>query len=444
MKTTYYKWLLYAACCLCIASCKKFLEEKPDSKLNTPGSNIELVAILDNHSFRNPGLLEVASDNYYLTDANFKAISTVEYREAYLWSKEPTENALWSDSYITIFYSNVVLDYLDKVNYLPDGLSRNELKGMALYHRAFSFYSLAQVFCKYYNKDSENALGIVLKTKSDINEKLQRSTLGETYNQILQDLEEAVGLLSEKKYEYPTRPNKTAALALLSRIYLGLGQYDKSLAYADRALATGGKTIDYNQIKKMGPRPFDAYNDDILFYALMIPTSILLEDKATVDTLLYNSYAKEDRRKELFFTKNANGTYAFTGNYNPSGQEIFIGLTVGEVLLNKAEAECRAGKLSDAKLTLMELLKNRYSEMPILPVNEESLLEFILLERRRELVFRGLRWTDLRRYAAENRIVDLKRRIDGEVVSIQGKSVMEFAYKIPLQVIERGGIEQNP
>jgi hypothetical protein len=163
-----------------------------------------------------------------------------------------------------------------------------------------------------------------------------------------------------------------------------------------------------------------------------------------VDTLLYNSYAKEDRRKDLFFTKNANATYAFTGNYNPSGQEIFIGLTVGEVLLNKAEAECRAGKLSDAKFTLLELLKNRYAEIPTLPVNEASLLEFILLERRRELVFRGLRWTDLRRFAAENRIVDLKRRIDGEVVSMQGESVMEFAYKIPLQVIERGGIEQNP
>jgi hypothetical protein len=92
----------------------------------------------------------------------------------------------------------------------------------------------------------------------------------------------------------------------------------------------------------------------------------------------------------------------------------------------------------------LELLKNRYAEIPTLPVNEASLLEFILLERRRELVFRGLRWTDLRRFAAENRIVDLKRRIDGEVVSMQGESVMEFAYKIPLQVIERGGIEQNP
>ena len=49
MKSKYYLSLFYFACCLFITSCKEFLEEKPDSKLNTPNSNIELTAILDNH-----------------------------------------------------------------------------------------------------------------------------------------------------------------------------------------------------------------------------------------------------------------------------------------------------------------------------------------------------------------------------------------------------------
>lgn len=429
---------------LIFSSCNKFLDEKPDAKLNVPSTNHDLVAILDNHSFLNPGLLEIVADDYYLTNENHQSISNVEFREAYSWSKEPTHNSFWNNSYQTIFYCNTVLDYIDRVIYEPGGLDFNQIKGIAYFQRAFAYYSLVQVFCKYYTEENTQDLGLVLKLNSDINEKLQRSNLKETYDQILTDMRKAVELLPIDNYQYPVRPNKTAAYAALSRIYMGLGNYEKANEYTDKALELKKETIDYNNIQESGPYPFKPYNPEVLFFATMVPTSILLENRATVTPSLYLSYEDEDLRKKLFFTENSDGSIAFTGNYNSFDQGIFCGLTVAEMLLNKAEIECRQYKINNARNTLKKLMNKRYSILPNIPENESELLDYILKERRKELYFRGVRWTDLRRYAKEGIEISIIREIDGKQIIMTSKDVGEFCYKIPLQALERGNLKQNP
>lgn len=442
--TMYIKSYSLIVLLLIFSSCDKFLDEKPDAKLNVPSTNHDLVAILDNHSFINPALLEIVTDDYYLTDENHQAISNVEFREAYSWSKEPTHNSFWNNSYQTIFYCNTVLDYIDRVIYEPGGLDANQIKGIAYFQRAFAYYSLVQVFCKYYTEENAQDLGLVLKLNSDINEKLQRSTLKETYDQILADMMKATELLPINDYQYPVRPNKIAAYAALSRIYLGLGNYVKAIEYTDKALGLKEETIDYNNIQESGPYPFKSYNQEVLFFATMVPTTLLLDNRATVTQSLYLSYEDNDLRKKLFFTTNPDGTIAFTGNYNSFDQGIFCGLTVAEMLLNKAEIECRQQEINNAKNTLKELLDKRYASLPNIPSKQSELLDYILKERRKELFFRGVRWSDLRRYAKEGREVTLIREIDGKKLIMSSTDVGDFCYKIPLQALERGNLKQNP
>jgi tetratricopeptide (TPR) repeat protein len=427
-----------------LSSCSKFLDQKPDAKLNTPSTNKDLVAILDNNSFLNPALLEIATDNYYLNEANYNGITTVEFREAYSWSKEPTHNSFWNNSYQTIFYSNTVLDYIDRVKYELDGLNAEEIRGMALFHRAFAYYSLVQVFCKYFNDNNRNSLGLVLKLNSDINENLQRSNLEDTYELIITDLKSALALLPDGKYAFPVRPNKAAAHALLSRIYLGISRYQQSIEHAISALQFQNETLDFKIINVVTPYPFFPYNHDVYFFATIVPTSVLVESRAFVDTVLFNSYTNSDLRKSLFYTENTDENILFTGNYNSFDQGIFCGPTVAEMLLNKAEIECRNNELLKAKNSISKILETRYIVIPELPSNKESLLEFILEERRKELFFRGVRWTDIRRLTSEGKDINLRRIISDKEIDLSGVEILNFAYKIPLQALDRGKLEQNP
>ena len=66
--------LIASSVCLTIASCKKYLDAKPNQTLATPASIDDLQGILNNYNFINarfPAAGEVAADNYYLKTADF-------------------------------------------------------------------------------------------------------------------------------------------------------------------------------------------------------------------------------------------------------------------------------------------------------------------------------------------------------------------------------------
>src|SRR5690606_31415461 len=114
------------------------------------------------------------------------------------------------------------------------------------FYRAFFHYLLAEEFTKAYQIESaETELGIPLRLSSDVQQQQSRSTLAQTYDQILNDLIEAENLLP-LKVPYKTRPGRKAGLALLARVYLTVHNYPKALEYADRCLQMSGQLLDYN------------------------------------------------------------------------------------------------------------------------------------------------------------------------------------------------------
>jgi tetratricopeptide (TPR) repeat protein len=439
-----------------LASCKKasWYDIKSQKSLVIPSTLADYQALLDNNLmvWNYPSLGEDASDLNVVGTANIVNLSAKDYN-AYTWSHEKSYTNLtdWISAgspadgpYSRIFYANIVLDGLTKL--APGSDDYNNVKGQALFHRSRDFYDLSQIFAPpYVAATATKDLGIPLRLESDVNIPSKRSTVQQTYDQILTDLKEAESLLPPTSL-YITRGTKTAADALLARIYLSMEDYPNALVYANKSLQANATLIDYNTILPTASPVFPAYgaNPEMLFHSSLIGFSTTF----LVAPSLYNSYENNDLRKSLFFVTNADNTISIKATYFYSNG--WSGLANDEVYLIRAECYARAGNTPQAMADLNTLLKNRYvntAANPFTPktaTSADDALVQILNERNKELIRRGLRWSDLRRLNHEDRFkVTLTRVVNGKTYTLEPNSY-KYTFPIPDDIIQISGIQQNP
>lgn len=437
-----------------LASCNKsgFLSVKPDQSLIVPTTLTDLQELMDNDLVMNgsgnygivPSFGEAGSDDYYCNSDVYNAVLSPLYRNIYIWNKTlyANENIFdWDFPYRAIFYSNIVLDGLDKIKVTSDNDAAWEnIRGQALFNRAHMFYQLAQIFASPYNKDNiSSLLGIPLRLEADISEKIKRATLEQTYQQIVSDLRASASLLPVTPL-YKTRPSKPAAYALLARVYQTMENYDTALLYADSCLSIDSTLMDYNMMDTTSYTPFPRFNKEVIFNCDLIFSGIppfVPYIGGFVDTVLYNMYDQNDLRKALFFKDVGNGGLSFVGTYD--GDYIpFAGLATDEIYLIRAECYARNGNVSGALADLNRLLVRRYKTGTFIPLSASSpdeALKLVLTERRKELCFRGLRWIDLRRLNQDpDFAITLKREINGQVYTLPPNDP-RYTYPIPLNVI---------
>ena len=219
----------------------------------------------------------LGTDNLYLSEKNLSAAGQIE-RNAYLWIKDifQTSSAVeFSAPYIRISAANIVLEVLGNVKDVSADRARwNDIRGQALFHRAFAYYGLSQLFCKSYQQaTAATDQGLQLRTSSDPNLVVKRSSVAQTYEFMLDDLKQALELLPQTP-AHLTRPGKVAARGLLAKIYLAMKDYQNAEKYASEALGENPAMLDFNSsvIKPNDPFVFPAYsvphqNPEILFYA---------------------------------------------------------------------------------------------------------------------------------------------------------------------------------
>ncbi|MFC3198127.1 RagB/SusD family nutrient uptake outer membrane protein [Parapedobacter deserti] len=434
---------------LFLGACNEFLSVKPDRKLAVPRSSKDLQALMDHVATMNygfsAGLSEIASDNVFYTNQTWSSITSEEDRASYVWQKTPVASIYWNTVYRKVIAANTVIDLIDEVSH--ETLSqRNGILGQAKFFRAISFFDLVQLFAVPFDAASASQrLGIVLRLTSDINVPSQRATVADSYAQIIEDLESAAELLPIASPRYPTRPSKAAAYGALARCYLAMGNYEVAGKYADLCLQIRQQLLDYNQIE-VRPYPFDRFNDEVIFYSELAGYSMLTESRLRVDTALMTQYLDTDLRLRLFFTKMTDGYYAFTGDYGQNNTAFkFNGITTSEMLLTRAECYIRNSRASEALNDLNTFKRNRYQEKSFVAfdgVTDAAILSEILSERRKELVFRGVRWSDIRRLDQEVPL-ELKRQLGKESYVLKNSDIKSFAFLIPTQIIELTGIEQN-
>src|SRR5690606_11223315 len=111
------------------------------------------------------------------------------------------------------YYCNVVLEGLDRLDLSPNNAAASELKGQALFLRAFQHFSLCELYGQPYNPATANtALGVPIKLTSLPEEKVARATVEENFRQIIRDLEQALKLTSAS-YQ-PVNVYKTSKTAI--------------------------------------------------------------------------------------------------------------------------------------------------------------------------------------------------------------------------------------
>jgi hypothetical protein len=442
-------------CCLSLISCnkKEFLDEKPDSDVFVPTTLDDFQTLLDNEVKLGvtPVLGDLSADNYNLTPSFWQSLGTKE-RNAYIWSRDIYNGegniSDWNSPYEQVLYANVVLDGLKKVTATSaNGQQWNNLKGAALFIRAYAFYNLAQVFALPYKDESATEdLGIPLKLTPNVDESIKRSTVQQTYDQIREDLLEAKELLSNEVTNNRNRPNKPAALAQLARVHLSMRQYSKAGGYADSCLQLYNLLIDYNTSIN-GARPFDRTNVETMYQSKFVETNVLKGGvntrECTVDSILFNTYDVNDLRRSLFFTINS-GKANLKGSYSGT-ITAFTGLATDEMYLIRAECRARAGDVSGAMNDLNTLLVQRWKTGTYTPYTASTpgqALNIVLYERRREMPFRGVRWTDIRRLNLEDAGITPKRTLNNLDYILQVNSPL-YALPIPPDALQLGGYEQN-
>ena len=212
----------------CLAGCRKrgFLDEPATTSLYIPSTLQDMQGLLDDEKLlsQTPGLGMISGDQFIMTDAFWNNLPSYEHN-AHVWASEIfTKDEItddWNIPYKQVIYANVILGGLPRIPVTTGNAALHDhLKGAALFTRAYANYELAQVFADVYDKATANTKpGIALRYTADISENPTRSTIQQTYDQILGDLLNAVKLLpSLPDRQLRNRPSKAAAWALLARV----------------------------------------------------------------------------------------------------------------------------------------------------------------------------------------------------------------------------------
>ncbi len=440
---------------LLLMGCSKAWLDEPSSKqLAIPTTIKDVRAMLDNLNIFNGlsipftlhELAEISADNFAMNNNTLLYFDTYDpmISRAYRFEADIFAGLLnvryWNISYQRIFTANVALETLDKLDQADP--QTTQLRGEALFHRANAYYWLSQLFIAPYDPSNAVAqLGLPLRLIADPNQLSVRSTVEEAYQTIIANLRESAESLSIDNEGL--RPIQSAAYALLSRVWLSMNVFDSAAHYANKCLQLTNGLLDYNTINPLPDFPIPKNNVEVLFSDIAY-SSVTHPIFCEVSGDLYNAYEENDLRRNIFFKIKPDGKFSFNGGYDGSFA-LFSGVTINEIYLTKAECAARSGDEDIAREAINTLLVNRYVTGEFTPITAtgQELLDIILTERRKELCFRGLRWTDIRRLNLLGALISITHEANGEIYTLPAND-RKFVMPIPDDVIRFTGMEQNP
>jgi len=450
-KTVFTACLLGAG--LLMAGCTRYLDAKPNKALVVPGTPADAYAMMQEYNLLHasqPMLAFLSADDFYLADS-YVAAAEVNDRDAYLWQTQTanTTITLWRNPYAAILLANTAIPLLENAEVpAAEAGKKAAYLGKAYFIRAWHHYTLANLFAAPYREATAGSTpGIPIKLLPDLDEPVRRGTLADTYRQIIGDVNRAIRLLPPPP-QPAYLPDRSAALLLRANIALHMHQYDSALAAGRAALALRPGLINYNTLSAAADFPFQRFNAEVLYHAIITGSGMLSTNNWRCDTGLYRQYETNDLRRSLFFKLNGPGAAGFRGDYGGEGEiDIFCGLSNNETYLIVAECEARAGNTAAALQVLNTLLAHRWRTgtfVPYAAATATEALALVLAERRKELVGRHNRWYDLRRLnAGHNAGITLQRRVGSNLYQLPPND-LRYTFLIPQAVIDLAGIAQNP
>lgn len=335
-------------------------------------------------------------------------------------------SGMWATGYVTISRCNNVIDNLEGKD--VGGVTAqdlNNLRAECLFIRALAHFDMVTLYALPYTYVKANQaslkeaqkLGVPYVYHTDPNGKPARDNVLDVYDNIVKDLLDAEKAI-DPKYVHAGVKDKKAAVtlpaiqALLSRVYLYMGEWQKAADYATKVISNtnyklyeadeyadvwatdfGGSEVIFENYVDIDNRsntgcsymtyPGGAYGDCIASKAL------------------YNLYEDGDVRKELFCqdkdkTEGLRWTLKYEGKGvgSPDANNTVI-LRLSEMYLNRAEAIVHGANV--AGVSALDDLNAITSHRGAAAYTSAG-MQAIKLERRKELAWEGHYFFDLARW----------------------------------------------
>jgi len=315
---------------------------------------------------------------------------------------DPTSAAGYSSAYVAVNRANFVISKTSALsNIVIKPASRKQFLGEAYFLRALTYFDLARTYG-----------GVPLITSPTLSATqdlgIKRSSVADTYAQVLSDLNAADTLLTETIVR--NRANRFSVYALKARLYLYTGNWDKAEEYATKVIsnATGFKLV----------KPFSTFFTTTKSTESVFELSFSSSDKNPIYTYLLSAAeggrldyivepgfaaqiidpAKGGARKSLVKLLST-GAYEVAEYGNQDGSSSLYVLRLAEQYLIRAEARVRKGTpdLTNA-IADLNAIRSR-SDVAAFEQTGSTTIDDVVLaienERRYELAFEGHRFSDI-------------------------------------------------
>lgn len=425
-------------------SCKDFLDVKPG---NSVDANSPISSITDAKNLLNGLNRQMLSSNYYgrnyILYGDVKAGLMTVYSQGrgldalYSFNQTPTTNSFsgfWSTIYSCINQTNLILEKIAaaKINY--PNINFNNVEGQALTTRAMLYFDLVKLYGNTYtqNKASLGVPLILSTAKYDIQP--ARNTVEEVYIQILKDLKEGQQLLTKSLSKDPGYFNYYGNLAIQSRVYLTMADYDNAYVAAKEIIDSkvyslyendkwttswssmfgnesiyelaiyegeadlGTASLGYYVMRRLG-------GQGGIFYASTDYINALNEDSKDVRHAIFGRDEKSATRmgavyKYLGSTNTTNAlpinSIGDKGSNNNTAVNIKV-IRLSEIYLTAAEAALKKATPNTSEAaTYLNAISKRSPNLPAYTstsVNEDAILK----EKKKEFYSEGLIYWDLLR-----------------------------------------------
>lgn len=393
---------------------------------------------------------DVISDNVILNSQGRRS------RETYYdwrYDEDDSSETMWLSAYKVIQRSNLILENVDNLDVIP--LLKESIRGEALAARAIAHFDLAKFYAASPAQADASSLGIPYVKSTDSSLLPSRNTLGETYDFIIDDLTTAISIMADGNGE--GRINANVGRAMLSRIYLFMGENSLALASANEVEGMEVSREDFASVWndevstgvlwKIRVEEVDDISIGVAWFQES-PTGIRSEYNADLD--LYNLYADNDIRKDVYFeTSEFNGIEynhiikyrgRLVGNANVVDAKA---IRYAEVLLTRAEAQAATGDDGGALISLDALRSNRYANFVSGNETGQALKDAIQLERRLELAFEGQRFFDLKRQGLSINRSTAGDQADGNGIGAEFVTLPAGDFRFNM-AIGKGEVDANP
>lgn len=369
----------------------------------------------DDYQYNNLGGSNRASFYY---DMNYQTASEFT-------SSTSSSNVAWKSPYIVIGRANRIIAAAEG-GALSDAAEAkatiDQYAAEAKVLRALAHFDLVRIYGKPYTEDQGASLGVPLVTGVlESNAKPARSTVAEVYTQVVKDLTEAISSNALATETEPGYVSVWGAKAILSRVYLNMGDYANALSVAEDIIKNSGAAL-WTRDQYFKAWDASTPNESEFLFRLNVSGSTDNNDLNGIGNLQGRDGYKEmvatkkfvdmlsadanDVRNDMFLPATADKEVAAFGTNkvylnklrgqggNLRNVTIIPIIRLSEVYLTAAECAFRTNDKAKAVEYLNDLVKNRTTTEASLATVDNITLERILIERRKELIGEGQRYFD--------------------------------------------------